>query len=235
MKRIRIMVLGATAAVSVSAMGLAAAGNEVTGPHLAGVGETTRVMAQLAVLEQRAAAAGDTRAAAALHQAGVAIQARQASDAQDRGKPSNPPPPCPSKAPNAGRPQPCGNANGHHKPSPTATATATATATVSPTPTATVSPTPTATATVSPTPTATATVSPTATATATVSPTATATATGSATPAACGPASAGGTPATGPISGPLYDIGAEISANGGEPVGDAVQQIACVVFENLEL
>jgi hypothetical protein len=33
----------------------------------------------------------------------------------------------------------------------------------------------------------------------------------------------------------LYDVGAEISANGGAPIGDAVQEIACAIFENLEL
>jgi hypothetical protein len=53
--------------------------------------------------------------------------------------------------------------------------------------------------------------------------------------AACGPADAGGTPATGPISGILYGIGLQISNGGGAPLGDAVQSIACAVFVNLGL
>lgn len=54
-------------------------------------------------------------------------------------------------------------------------------------------------------------------------------------PAACGPADQGGTAATGPISGPLYDIGGQVTANGGAPLGDLVQTIACAVFTNLGL
>ncbi|HUR03253.1 MAG TPA: hypothetical protein VM347_11980 [Nonomuraea sp.] len=275
MKRIRIMLLGGTAAMTIAAMGIAGATSGATTTDLSRAATTAQVMSQLHALQQRAAQAGDTQALLALQKAELALQSRQAADSPDRAKPSGPPPPCPSKAPNAGGKQPCGKAKGHHKPTatpsstgsasatptatrsatprPTATATSsvsprpttTATATVTPTATATATVTPTATATSSvsprPTTTATATVTPTATATATVTPTATATSsvsprpTTSATPAACGPVSAGGSPANGPVSAILYDVGAEISANGGAPIGDAVQEIACVIYENLDL
>lgn len=185
------MLLGGTAAVSLVAMGMATAGESADSPASARADATARAIAQMNQLEQRAAAAGDTRAVLALNKAELALQSRQASAADSKRRPSNPPPRCPSSAPRGGSPQPCGQANGHSKPTPTPTATASA----SPRPTA----------------------------------------TGTATPASCGPASAGGTPAAGPISGPLYEIGAEISANGGEPIGDAVQEIACAVYENLEL
>ena len=49
--------------------------------------------------------------------------------------------------------------------------------------------------------------------------------------AACGPADQGGSPATGPISGPLYQVGAGL----GGPVGDTVEGAACAVFTNLKL
>lgn len=45
----------------------------------------------------------------------------------------------------------------------------------------------------------------------------------------CGPADAGGTAPAGPVTNPLYQIGEQISANGGAPLGDAVQSIACAV------
>ena len=47
--------------------------------------------------------------------------------------------------------------------------------------------------------------------------------------AACGPADAGGTAPAGPVTNPLYQIGEQISANGGAPLGDAVQSLACAV------
>lgn len=48
-------------------------------------------------------------------------------------------------------------------------------------------------------------------------------------PPACGPADQGGSAATGPVSSQVYGIGEQISNNGGAPLGDAVQSIACAV------
>ncbi|HET7309816.1 MAG TPA: hypothetical protein VFJ17_00660 [Mycobacteriales bacterium] len=47
--------------------------------------------------------------------------------------------------------------------------------------------------------------------------------------ATCGPADAGGTAPAGPVTNPLYQIGEQISSNGGAPLGDAVQSLACAV------
>ena len=46
----------------------------------------------------------------------------------------------------------------------------------------------------------------------------------------CGPSSQGGSPATGPLTGPLYNLGSAINDNGGAPLGDVVQTVACAVF-----
>jgi hypothetical protein len=54
-------------------------------------------------------------------------------------------------------------------------------------------------------------------------------------PVGCGPESEGGRPAQGDVSGPLYAIGAEISGQGGGPVGDLIQTIACAIEEELGL
>jgi hypothetical protein len=54
-------------------------------------------------------------------------------------------------------------------------------------------------------------------------------------PAECGVASEGGTAAQGPISSIVYEIGAQISAGGGAPLGDLIQQVACALDDSLGL
>lgn len=48
--------------------------------------------------------------------------------------------------------------------------------------------------------------------------------------APCGPQDQGGSAATGPLTGPIYGIGVQISDGGGAPIGDLVQSVACAVF-----
>jgi hypothetical protein len=53
---------------------------------------------------------------------------------------------------------------------------------------------------------------------------------------ACGPASSGGSAATGPVSGPVYGLGTALSGGGAPtPLADAVQEIACALDTNLGL
>lgn len=193
MHRIRLLVVGSAAAVSLAGIGIATAGSTATSPT--GVAATrANLLAQLQSLEVRAA--GNAAALTAIHRAEVAVASQKANSDHPKGKPSSPPPPCPISAPNAGGAQPCGmvykvicpthspNAGNHPpcgKPTPTTSPTS--------------------------------------------GPT-----TG---PAACGPEDTGGTPATGYVSGPLYTIGATISENGGAPLGDLIQTVACAVFTNL--
>jgi hypothetical protein len=191
MKRIRVLVLGGAAVVTIAGMSVASANSGTTA---APTTARAQVVSQLQALEHRAAA--NPSAVAALQRAEVALQARQSTNAQPNGKPADPPPPCPSAAPNAGNPQPCGKGGGggpggnNGGPCPSAAPNA-----------------------------------------------------GGLPPCGhhggggstggtsdCGPADAGGTAATGPLSGPLYNIGLQITAGGGAPLGDAVQTIACALF-----
>jgi hypothetical protein len=192
MKRIRVLVVGGVAVVTIAGMSVASANSGTTAAPT-----TTRaqVVSQLQALEHRAAA--NPAAVAALQRAEVALQAQQSTNAKPNGKPADPPPPCPSAAPNAGNPQACGKGGGggpggnNGGPCPSAAPNAGGLPPCGHTPPPT---------------------------------------TGG---AACGVKSAGGTPAKGPISGPLYGIGVQISEGGGAPLGDAVQQIACALYTNL--
>lgn len=189
MHRIRLLVVGSAAAISLAGIGVATAGSSSTSPTGA-TATRAGVLAQLHALEVRAA--GNPAALTAIRRAEVAVAAQQA-DTRAHGKPTSPPPPCPVPAPNAGGVQPCGavmqvicpthspNA-GNHPPCG------------------------------QPHPTGSPTTNP---------------------PAACGPEDTGGTAATGLVSGPLYSIGQAISENGGAPLGDAIQTIACAIFTNL--
>lgn len=192
MHRIRLLVVGSAAAVSLAGIGIATAGSTTQSAN--GVAATrANVLAQLHALELRAA--GNPAALTAIRRAEVAV-ATQKSDAHPKGKPSSPPPPCPISAPNAGGLQPCGKAMqiicpshspnaGNHPPC----------GKPSPTPSTTSAP-----------------------------PTGT---------PACGPEDSGGTAATGLVSGPLYSVGQAISENGGAPLGDLIQTVACAIFTNL--
>lgn len=193
MPRLRLLVVGSAAAVSLAGIGIATAGS--TSGSATGA-EVTRanVLAQLHALEVRAA--GNPAALTAIRRAEVAVAAQKA-DSRPHGKPSSPPPPCPVSAPNAGGVQPCGmvmhvicpthspNAGNHPpcgKPQPSASPTSAPPTTP---------------------------------------------------PAACGPEDTGGTAATGLVSGPLYSVGQAISENGGAPLGDLIQTVACAIYTNL--
>src|SRR5690349_7256026 len=104
MSRIRILVVGAAAAMTIAGVGIATAGSTVQAPSLAKV-STAQVLQQINAAEAKAAAACNIQAVTALQQAEAAIQARQAKGGGDpKGNGGNPPP-CPSSAPNAGNPQ----------------------------------------------------------------------------------------------------------------------------------
>lgn len=106
MKRIRVLVLGGAAVVTIAGMSVASANSGTTAPVTA----RAQVISQLQALEHRAAV--NPSAVAALQRAEVALQAHQSTNAKPNGKPADPPPPCPSAAPNAGNPQPCGHGPG---------------------------------------------------------------------------------------------------------------------------
>lgn len=209
MKRIRVLALGGVAVITIAGMSAAAASVGASAP----ITTRAQVVSQLQTLEHRVAA--NPKALAAVQRAEVAMQAQQRSS--HNGQPSSPPPPCPSAAPNAGNPQPCGvvggngggnggggggNNGGNPPPCPSSAPNA-----GHPQPCG------------IPLPTATA------------SPSGSPTGGG----AACGAKDAGGTAAAGPISGPLYGIGVQVSDGGGAPIGDLVQEVACAVYTNLGL
>jgi hypothetical protein len=105
MRNFRLVVLGSAAAVSLAGIGIAAAGN-VSSESTSRAVARAQILTQLRTLEVRAAA--NPQAYAALQRVEVALVAQPADASSAHGRPTSPPPPCPSHAPNAGGIQPCG-------------------------------------------------------------------------------------------------------------------------------
>ena len=197
MNRFRIAAVGGAATLLLAGVGIASASNHGSAVATHSV-TRAQVISQIHAAEARAIANHNTQALQALQNAERALTTQKA-------KSEDPPPPCPSTAPRAGLPQPCGYAYGFFKNHPTP----------KPCPSSAPNhggkqpcgqPQPSASPTGNPPP-----------------------------PAACGPADQGGSAAEGPISSILYQVGLAISDNGGAPLGDLVQQVACAVYDNLGL
>lgn len=119
MSRIRLATIGAAATALIVGVSMASASSSLSTTTARSTAMTrAQIVTQLHALEQRAAAVGNTTALAALQQAERGLQARTSRQDGGNGRPTNPPPPCPTHAPNAGGLQPCGHGPGFPVPPP---------------------------------------------------------------------------------------------------------------------